>query len=165
MNLFVTSLCPEESANALDNKRLGKMIIETAQMLSVALGEQGKPRLVNNNGEPMKPTHVYHPCTRWICANDDNFNWALQHFDCLGREFVRRFSKYHATHRNNVHIVGNRGWTQEGLSSFANCSMFKDNPNVFEAYRDTMKEKWALEKPSWGFRGPPSWLHKGEKSD
>jgi hypothetical protein len=37
MNIFVTSLCPRISAQVLDNKRVVKMVLETAQLLSAAI--------------------------------------------------------------------------------------------------------------------------------
>ena len=36
MNIFVTSLCPRISAQVLANKRVVKMVLETAQLLSAA---------------------------------------------------------------------------------------------------------------------------------
>lgn len=37
MNIFVTSNYPKISAQALDNKRVVKMVLETAQLLSTAI--------------------------------------------------------------------------------------------------------------------------------
>lgn len=37
MNLFVTDLSPEKSAMALDDKRVGKLLMEANQMLSLAI--------------------------------------------------------------------------------------------------------------------------------
>jgi len=59
MNIFVTSNCPKLSAQALDNKRVVKMVLETAQLLSTAI-------FINSTityDNLYKPTHVKHPCT------------------------------------------------------------------------------------------------------
>jgi hypothetical protein len=60
MNIFVTSTCPKISAQALDNKRVVKMVLETAQLLST-------PIFINNSDikydNIYKPTHVKHLCT------------------------------------------------------------------------------------------------------
>ena len=64
MNIFVTSNCPKLSAQALDNKRVVKMVLETAQLLSTAI-------FINSTityDNLYKPTHVKHPCTIWTTA-------------------------------------------------------------------------------------------------
>lgn len=60
-DIFVTDHCPRISAQALDNKRVVKMILETAQLLSTAI-------FINTNmayDNIYKPTHLKHPCTIW----------------------------------------------------------------------------------------------------
>lgn len=54
MNIFVTDPNPKIAASHLDDLRLGKMCVETAQMLSV----WAKPF-----DGIYKPTHINHPCT------------------------------------------------------------------------------------------------------
>ena len=65
MNIFVTSNCPILSAQALDNKRVVKMVLETAQVLSTAI-------FINSGityDGIYKPTHLKHSCTIWAAVN------------------------------------------------------------------------------------------------
>jgi hypothetical protein len=57
MNIFVTSICPIESVQALDNKRLIKMILESAQILSTAIWLNSK----QSHSELYRATHIKHP--------------------------------------------------------------------------------------------------------
>lgn len=61
MNIFVTDISPIVSAQALDDKRVVKMILESAQLLSSAI-------FINSQSiynDIYKPTHLKHPCTIW----------------------------------------------------------------------------------------------------
>ena len=42
-----------------------------------------------------KPTHINHPCTRWISASECNYLWALEHGLALCHEYTSRYSKTH----------------------------------------------------------------------
>ena len=59
MNIFVTRDCSKLSAQALDNKRVVKMLLETAQLLSASIFINSAITYDNL----YKPTHVTHPCT------------------------------------------------------------------------------------------------------
>ena len=79
MNIFATSDNPFTSAAFLDDKRINKMITETQQMLSCALG-QGQQVIMKSDGVNfMKQTHRHHPCTVWTGADTRNFHWLVQH--------------------------------------------------------------------------------------
>ena len=68
MNIFVTNDCPIISAQALDNKRVVKMVLETAQLLSTAI-------FINSNvayDNIYKATHIKHPCTIWAASTIGN---------------------------------------------------------------------------------------------
>ena len=65
MNIFVTSNCPKLSAQALDNKRVVKMVLENAQLLSTAI-------FINSDiiyNRLYKPTHLKHLCTIWAAES------------------------------------------------------------------------------------------------
>ena len=44
-----------------------------------------------------KPTHVNHPCTKWVRKSWENFRWSLTLLECLLSEFEYRFNKKHKT--------------------------------------------------------------------
>ena len=101
MNIFVTSNCPKLSAQALDNKRVVKMALETAQLLSTAI-------FINSTityDNLYKPTHIKHPCTIWAAANIENWDWLFQHFVALCAEYSFRYNKQHASEKISPYLL------------------------------------------------------------
>ena len=72
MNIFVTDPCPKISAQNLDNKRVVKMLLESAQLLSTAI-------TLNGGKGIYKPTHIHHPCTKWVAHSYQNWLWLFRH--------------------------------------------------------------------------------------
>ena len=153
MNIFVTDIDPEISAQNLDNKRVVKMVLETAQMLSTAL------HVVGATYAPYKLTHVNHPCSIWVRETQGNYQWTLDHFEALLAEYSYRYNKAHAC--ESLYQVFSDGLVLipvGEITPFANCSPYKDM-EVHSAYRKTMDEKWANDKraPAWHGRSRPTW--------
>lgn len=156
MNIFVTDVCPIKSAQALDDVRLNKMIVESAQLLSTALRIKGVD-------DPVlyRISHMHHPCCHWVRRNRANFEWLAQHAQAmLSERLDRGFSTKHAT--DPVIVTCYRYITNipnGNLEPFHNSSLFKDNPDTIQAYRDTMNHKWDTDviKVSWRNRGAPEW--------
>ena len=88
MQLFVLSSCPRESARLLDNRRVVKMIVESAQLLSTTLRTYGVEY-------GYKLTHINHPISIWVRTNRANYMWTLQHMEGLCEEYTRRYGKIH----------------------------------------------------------------------
>lgn len=57
-----------QTSKFLDDKRLPKMVLETAQILCSAL----KPE-----DSPYKITHYNHPCCKWVRESESNYIWLL----------------------------------------------------------------------------------------
>ena len=154
MNIFVTSGVPLECAQMLDDKRLQKMILESAQMLSTAIIRHGGTVLY-------KPTHVNHPCTLWTGATKGNYLWHLNLFSAMSGEYLGRRGKIHKSFSDCFQLLKSQSdLIPDGfLQSFPNCSMFKEEPNTFEAYKATMRTKWINDKtpPRWTNSNPPVW--------
>lgn len=95
MNIFVTHPNPSVAVQHLDNSRVNKMIIETAQILSTVNS------LTGDDYVPYKPTHRTHPCTIWACKTSTNYNWLIDYFYALAHEYthVRTEGKIHASTR------------------------------------------------------------------
>ena len=74
MNIFATSESEVESALALDDKRIVKMILESGQMLSSALHRHGV-----NHPKLYRPSYQKHPCTMWAGNTRSNFIWLIDH--------------------------------------------------------------------------------------
>ena len=99
MNIFVVSADHQQCAQALDDRRLIKMILETAQMLSTALAE-----VETGNVALYKPTHLNHPCTRWVMSSDIHRNWTIGLFFAYCNEYGIRYGREHASHVH-LHIL------------------------------------------------------------
>lgn len=150
MNIFAVSIDPTECAKALDDKRLRKMIIESAQMMCTVLRSLGADA-------PYKSTHGKHPCTLWTGETRANFVWHLSLLQAMEDEYVYRFDKHHASYlKCYEYLVSNSHLIKLGLlTKHVNCSMYKDI-DVYEAYQKTLEEKFKNDKlkPKFTRRNP-----------
>lgn len=153
MNIFVISPNQQDCAEMLDDKRLQKMILESAQMLSAALHRHG-------GNPPYKLSHKNHPCTLWTGDSKENYIWHLGLLQAMHDEYVSRRAKTHKSYIDCFQTLKDQACLipQYDLTPFANCSLFK-GMDVFEAYRMTMIEKWKNDKiaPKWSNRSRPDW--------
>jgi len=153
MNIFVVSPNQKECAQMLDDKRLQKMILESAQMLSAALHRHG-------GNPPYKLSHKNHPCTLWTGDSRENYLWHLHLLHEMHLEYVSRRSKSHKSYTDCFLTLKSQAiLIPEGaLTPFANCSLYKDK-QVFDAYKMTMKNKWENDKivPRWTNSSRPEW--------
>lgn len=78
----------EASARSLDNLRVSKMILETAQLLSTSI------HILGGVG-PYKITHKNHPCAIYSRLSKSNFNNVVAHGRAMGEEYTRRFKRRH----------------------------------------------------------------------
>lgn len=155
MNIFVVDPDSWVCAEALDDLRLNKMIIETAQLLSTAMWQQGCPPC-----DIYKSTHVNHPCAVWARASSENYSWLLLYMSNLVEQRYERTGKYHASYRIfNTLCGGPKLMPQGPLTPWPNCTPFKHIEDVHEAYKLTLKDKWAKDKrpPKWTNKNKPSW--------
>jgi hypothetical protein len=157
MNIFAVSDDPAECARVLDDLRLRKMIVETAQLLSTALHELDHP----NAHFVYKPTHKNHPCAKWVRSDLEHYAWTLDHLEWLLYEYKYRLNKSHKTEKIAVPLtVVGSSWRK--LENFPNCTPYKDW-DVFEAYKQTLRDKWQEDEakgrpPKWTNRGAPEWM-------
>lgn len=170
MNLFVTDSCPANCVFVLDDKRVCKMVLETAQLLSNAM-------LIRSvDGAPYKPTHINHPITKWVANTRGNYEWTLRHFGHLCEEYYRRYEKIHkcAQHlttfvlalenfrddqeKQSFICVGSHKLTnkskEDALSQMALNQHHANSEDigVFIQYRYILFEKWlihAKQAPKW----------------
>jgi len=141
-------------AEALDDLRLNKMIIETAQLLSTAMREAGYIA-----DDIYKSTHRNHPCAIWVRESSENYKWTLLYMSDLVEERQRRTGKNHKSYQIfNTLCGGTKMMPQGPMTPFANCSPHK-HLDVFEAYKLTLIFKWQDDKrpPKWTNSKPPAW--------
>lgn len=156
MNIFVSDFCPTESAKALDDKRVIKMILESAQMLCTTINVAGIRQA------PYKSTHMNHPDTIWTRTSHDNYLWLCKHFVALCDEYNNRFHKVHKCEQYKELFYDSSGdstYPKEGLTTFPNCTTFKDIKETTLAYRNYLNQKWKEDKrpPKWTNSKPPEW--------
>ena len=77
-----------KSAQSQDNYRVVKMILESCQILSTTLNEQG----IN---APYKSFNPKHPSCLWAAESSANFCNLVKHTDALLREYTERFGRTH----------------------------------------------------------------------
>lgn len=160
MNIFITSTCPYTCAAALDDLRLNKMILETAQLLSVGISVGlGKPA-------PYRNSHANHPCAVWTRANRFNYSWLIEHFDGLFEERRNRsaFDIDHASYTLRPIFVANADeFPDTPFTTPPNCTDFKQL-SLFDAYKAALSAKWDAHHPktppTWRNTAPPNW-YKG----
>lgn len=100
MNIFAVDADPIKSAQQLPDKHVTKMILESAQMLSIVFSDHywdiGTVSKVD--GTPFKTAKgafKKHPCTIWAAASEANCAWLIQHACGLCSEFARRYGHPH----------------------------------------------------------------------
>ena len=164
MNIFATNICPITSAYNLDDKRLIKMVIESAQLLSTAI-------FLNSNivhHDIYKPTHQKHPCTIWASLNRTNWDWLFEHFQSLCSEYTFRYNKKHKTAQLVLTLAEYSKYLPHSskITPFPNCTKSKtlqvDFTNItdtHEAYQKYLTTKWQYDqvKPKWTNRSAPIW--------
>jgi hypothetical protein len=152
MNLFTTSSCPKKSAQFLDDKRLVKMCLETAQLLAQAVRLSG-------GVATYRISHQHHPVAKFTRSTKNNYLWVLGHFYHLCKEYTRRFKKEHGCEKYlNEFVTGLDFIPYGSLSPFPNCAAnsskgvsYKHVQDVHEAYRLYLSDRWTTDTytPRW----------------
>lgn len=177
MNTFFSDQSPYVSARNLDDKRVGKMIIESGQLatacIRLTLAEHGYEEweidalfheygiLTATKGTPWRLTHQNHPSSKWTRYTYRNYQWVIGHALGLINEFTKRFGKVHAC---CFAIVGMLRLGDEllkplmddsGLTEPPQCmpDEFKHDDPVI-AYRAYLQSKPNV---VWVRAEPPSW--------
>ena len=105
MNIFAIENDPSgnvdwvKSAQSLDNLRVVKMILESCQILSTVLNEQGLHA-------PYKSFNPKHPSCLWAAESSMNFRALVIHADAMLKEYTERFGKVHKCDAVLDKIVG-----------------------------------------------------------
>jgi len=156
MNYFYVEKDPTSAAQALCDKHVVKMILETAQMLSTAhrLTEYPQADFV------YKPTHSNHPSTKWLRSSQIAYKHGLQHLCALFDEYRHRYNKTHATER----LLPYLSQVPEALPDLP----FVDPPqcmydecrhsDTVEAYRSYYRVRRNEIDMRWTNREAPAWL-------
>lgn len=95
MNYFILDNDIKKCARYHDNSRVNKMVVESSQMLSMAI------RVLTGYEEEdidkMSKTHIHHPLTKWVISSSSSFlnlySFSLE----LAQEYTRRYGKIHSS--------------------------------------------------------------------
>ena len=182
MNIFFSHDDPRISARNLDDKRVNKMVLESAQMLCTAINEHGgltKTQVgLNKRGKPKyeyqfasgnkayAPTHANHPSNVWCRETRMNYGWLLMHFAALANEYTYRTGKVHKSYRElfNDLLHGINFIPLGNLTPYANCAArqdmninYKHMTDVCQAYQLYLIDRWANDvlTPKWTNRSRP----------
>ena len=140
MNIFVLDENPITAAQCMDDVRVPKMCVESAQMMASALRRHGatdEQMPLTKAGKPYRGGYKHHPCTVWAGDSRANFQWLARHAQALLTEYSNRFDKVHACN-GPIHIMSCKDYIipEGGLMHFAQAmpDEYKDNDAV-KAYR------------------------------
>lgn len=178
MNIFVLDNDPVVAAQMVCDKHVGKMIVESAQMLStVHRMLDGTPeRRRSKSGKTMQQyysfgderdnlyylaVHKFHPCTTWTADSLTNYKWHYEHFRGLAEEFEYRRKKQHVTWQKLGDTLSTppKNIKDNGLTPFAQAmSHYPEcrNEDAVTAYRNYYHAAKPFAKWNWG-RPAPSW--------
>ena len=146
-----------QSAQDLDNLRVVKMILESCQILSTVLNEQGLQA-------PYRSFNPKHPSCLWAAESSANFENLILHCSAMLEEYTERFGKVHKCSAVLAKILDmynpmkfpSRSPTPLRL---AMPEEFRsDNP--VKSYRDYYSQKDNMRYPKEKI---PSWLRERRK--
>ena len=164
MNIFAVSSDVNECAEVLDDSRLIKMTLETAQLVSTALFHTDPDyyRIRFALGKAYKHCYDNHPCSIWARQSYRNFWWLVNLGKAYCDEYSYRFGK---THASECIFIGMAEPKRDLPHTWCDCSgqFVEDNSNateVFGAYIECLRNKWMNDKrqPRWTNRIPP-WFY------
>lgn len=165
MNIFAVSRHPRKCARALDDKRLNKMILETAQIMCAVFNKREGSQVT-----PYKTSHANHPITLWA-DNNDNLSWLYELGIAYGEEIQHRFGRKHSCHLVIEGLTFRWPWLADAPDFVCNEVEFYNGARhktlgldfthlpVHEAYRAYLKARWPGDKrkPVWTNRNKPRW--------
>lgn len=159
MNIFYVDSDYQYCARSLDNKRVCKMILETAQMMNAALSiAHPAPDFIRSL--PLKPTHLRHPCVKWVATSKSHYDWTYKYFYYLLAEYQLRFGKVHSYNKHKDFFYNNSNYIPKGKwVNPPNVTDFKHDTNICNAYKRHLLKKWDTDKrtPIWYIRQIPCW--------
>jgi Pyrimidine dimer DNA glycosylase len=175
MNIFFIDEDPTKAAQALCDKHVVKMILESAQLLSTAhrvldgrqvqvvsdTGRRSKAWVLDDAREDKiyKATHVNHPSAVWCRQSLENYGWLVSHLYAMLEEYTYRYGKKHKTGEMAYYIYSPpynlRAWDFTPKPSCM-APEYIISEDVLTNYRNYYKigkskmHKWTKrEKPEW----------------
>lgn len=161
MNIFATSPDPFVAATYLDDKRVNKMTIESAQIICTALYSLGYE-------VPYRPTHKNRLVVLWAGESSHNMSWLLRHHIALAQVYQSVYRRRHLSFIKVGLPFSKYIRPDEKPTSFVNEAQrkelgidFTNEPDVHIAYQKYLAERWKIDKtpPTWIGRPKPYWIN------
>ena len=157
MNIFFLHRDPQWAANALCDKHVPKMLLESAQMLSTAV-----QKYTDRIEELYKPAYPNHPMTKWVGSTFSNFQWTLENAVFISHEYCKRFNKLHKSSRILNAIYDNQYYKEipdEQFTTPTQCmpDEYKDKDYVIAYRKYYMGAKAYFAKWERGVSAPEWW--------
>lgn len=178
MNIFYIDEDPTQAAQWMVDKHVVKMILESAQLLSTAhrlldgveyvgttaTGRKAKRWKLEDARETIiySATHINHPSAVWARTSVENYQWLVDHFFALMKEYTYRYGKTHACYGDLSYALASppmnlKAWDKTPIiPAMADEFIISDDPvtNYRNYYRNGKKHLFA-----WTNREPPVWLN------
>ena len=154
MNIFMTSPDPKACAVVMDDRRLIKMVLETAQLLSSVY----RLSVVLDNWA-YKLTHRNHPCAVWARDSRANFDWLVAHGIELANEYANRYGRRHRSLAVILHCRDKADQLTFPDTGYRFDCSGQTVGNVFANYQACMIAKWQDDGPlaRWTNAERPDW--------
>ena len=156
MNIFILDEDIERCAQYHCDQHVGKMILESTQILCTALNKMGMET-------PYRSTHVSHPSVLWVEQSRDNFRWLVRLAYALNREFCWRYKRT-SDHASVAVLktIEDREFENRGLTPFAQAmpEQYRIPGDAVTAYRNFYRGEKAR-FATWKRREVPAWFASG----
>jgi len=180
LNIFFIDRSPEVAAQQMVDKHVVKMVLETAQLLSMAhrVLDGRKVTMINNGRKrtsyvidhpitekvfcAASGSHVNHPCAIWVRESIHNYDWLAKHFFALAKEYTYRYGKIHKLNNSDfntyaIHRPYHIPVVPHTPVKLAMPDEYKVSDDPIECYRNYYKYgKSSLHK--WKKRPVPDWI-------
>ena len=170
MNIFALDLDPKKCAEYHNNKHCVKMILETAQLLSILINEKQASQCLHVFLPKPAKTWSNHTSTRWLRESNQNILWLIKLGYCLCKEYTHRYQKFHKYDSLFHHLTNTAHrlmseypdipMTRFKLAAgayFDQCNLSEqEDPTGVESYR----KYYIIAKPAiadWKNRETPEW--------
>lgn len=178
MNIFYLDKNPKLAAEYHCDTHVVKMILESAQLLSVAhrvldgtpytrvspTGRKLKDWLLPDWREELlyKATHYNHPCAIWVRQGKDNYYWLESLLQNLYNEYSKRYKKVHLTQIKLDEAlclcpdnIPNISFTDppQAMDLYPQCKVPGDTVQAYRNYYKQIKAELA----EWNFSAKPYW--------
>ncbi len=155
MNIFVLDEDPKLCAQMHCDKHVVKMILEHAQMMCTAHHVTD----IVKHDIPYKPTHMNHPCNKWLRDSVENYEWLYDLTHYLNEEYKYRFN--HDKNHKSFDVIKSLPFphlpdvnrTRFARAMPDECKISNDVVASYRNYYNTNKQhifKWTnREVPTW----------------